>query len=721
MNDQPDQSVRELGSTRLALRGDLIFTPQTAGVQPYYIVEDPLNSRFFRLGHTEYTFVSLLDGRTSILEALSHLSSVLPHHRLTEHDTAGLCRWLVESDLAHTAQSALAVRLACSADRTAQRQALARANPLVFRLPLFGPDRAFATLAPWLSWLYSPWAVTCWLVLLTVGGYNIFADWNRFMVSSRGIFSADNWLWLGACWVMLKVVHETSHGVVCKRYGGTVRETGIMFILFAPLAYVDVTSSWRFRSRRHRINVAAAGMYVELAIAGIAAIVWSNTNSDWLNNLCFNTIVMAGLTTLVFNANPLMKFDGYYILSDALAMPNLYVSGQQYVRYWARRYLLGVPGTLPAWSRGHGAFIRVYGWASLAWRAMICVTMTITAVTLFQGAGVVLACLAAVMWLGLPVWTFAKYFVWGKTGEQPRRLRFLLVNGSLVAICVAVFGFVPWPGAREAPAVVEFSPHTVVRAASAGFVREIRVQSGEEVEKGQLLALLENRELVRDVADLEIQIDQSEIRGRHHEQKGERAAQQAETKNRESLQKQLAERRAQVEKLTVRAPRGGTIVRRNLTLLLGTYLKEGDDMMSLGNQSQKELRLSISQDDLDVFTQRVGQPVRIDIPRQPPWQARLEKVIPRATLEPTYPALTTINGGSLPVKPTGKKPDESTADAFEFLTPRFTAVVALSPSTSCQLHAGQTGSGSYRPCNASIFQHLYSSVSRWIREQLTAG
>jgi putative peptide zinc metalloprotease protein len=170
----------------------------------------------------------------------------------------------------------------------------------------------------------------------------------------------------------------------------------------------------------------------------------------------------------------------------------------------------------------------------------------------------------------------------------------------------------------------------------------------------------------------------------------------------------------------IRAPHAGTIVRRDLNLLLGTYLKEGDDIVSLGDQSKKELRLSISQDDLDVFTQRVGQPIRIDIPRHPPWHAVLEKVIPRATIEPSHPALTTVNGGSLPVKPASKDDEEdSTPEALEFLTPRFTAIVALKPSKSSELHAGQVGRASYRPCTDTIFQHLHISLSRWIRERLT--
>jgi len=328
MHDPSDPAVREFGATRLALRGDLIFTPQAAGGEAYYMVEDPLNSRFFRLGRAEYTLASLLDGRTSIHEALAHLSTVFPHHHLTEHDAAGLCRWLVEMDLAQTAESSQAHRLARTADKAERRRWLARFNPLAFRLPLFGcPDRALAALASWLGWLYSPAAFAGWLALVAIGAYRIFSAGDRFAASSQGIFAPDNWVWLVACWGALKGVHELSHGLACKRYGGAVREMGVLFMLFAPLAYVDVTSSWRFRARWQRIVVAAAGMYVELAIAAIAAIVWSETDSGWLNNLCYNAVVMAGFTTLVFNANPLMKFDGYYILSDALSLPNLYTNG----------------------------------------------------------------------------------------------------------------------------------------------------------------------------------------------------------------------------------------------------------------------------------------------------------------------------------------------------------------------------------------------------------
>ncbi len=718
MHDTPDYSVRELGLTRLRLRGDLVFTPRTSGGETYYMVEDPLNSRFFRLGHAEYTLVSLLNGRTSIQEALSRLSTVMPHHRLSEADAGGLCRWLVEMDLAHTTESSRATRLAESADRLKQRQLLVRWNPLVFRQPLVQPDRWFVPLTSWFGWLYSPISLVGWLVAVAVGAYHVLSAWDRFAASAQGIFAPNNWLWLAACWVVLKLVHETSHGIVCKRYGGTVGEMGILFILFAPLAYVDVTSSWRFRSRLQRIHVAVAGMYIELLIAAVAAIVWSHTDTGWLNNLCFNVIVMASITTLLFNANPLMKFDGYYVLSDALAMPNLYVNGQQFLRYFARRYLLGTPATLPHWPRGRGAAIRVFGVASFAWRLMVCASLTVAATTMFHGAGVVLAGLAVLMWIGVPTFRFMKYLVAGQPGEQPNRLRFLLTAGSASAACVTVLGFVPWPGASKAPAVVTYSPDTVVRADSAGFVRQILVKSGQCVEQGQLLAVLENRELSRDVADLDLAIRQSEIRGFQHEQKGELAAQQAEMDHREALQSQLAEKRAQLQQLSVRAPRAGKIVRRDVSVLLGSYLKAGDEIVSIGDEHQKELRVSVAQNDLDVFRQRAGKLVRVDLPGHSLWDSRLTKVIPRATLEPTHPALVAANGGTLSVHKVTQGTDDTSEAAYELFEPRFTGIVRLSETESQKLHAGQCGGILYRPWDQSIGEHLYFALSNWIRERL---
>ncbi|MGE0608170.1 MAG: HlyD family efflux transporter periplasmic adaptor subunit [Pirellulales bacterium] len=718
---EPDNSVRELGLARLRLRGDLAFTPQSAVGEPYYMVEDALNSRFFRLGLVEYSFISLLDGTTTIHDALSLLSSVLPHHRLTENDAAILCRWLVEMDLAHTDASSRGARLARAAQTSADRKALAQWNPLAFRLPLGRPDKLFEKLAGWLGWLHSPAAFAVWVALAASGGYVVLSDWERFAASSRGVFAPHNWLWLAACWIVLKIVHETSHGVACRRYGGTVRETGLLFIFLAPLAYVDVTSSWRFRRRRERMHVAAAGMYWELGLAAVAALVWSKTSSVWLGNLCFNAVFMASLSTLLFNANPLMKFDGYYILSEGLALPNLYANGQHYLRYWAKRYLLAVPASLPNWSRRDAGLIRLYGLLACVWRVLVSAGLAVTAVAMFHGAGVVLAAVAGVAWLGLPAVAFARYLAVGKRGEHPSWKRFAATVGTTAACAVLVLCFVPWPGVRTAPAVVEYSPHTILRAASAGFVRKILVRSGQQVQPGQLLVVLENKELACELASLELRLRQSVLRGQRHEQKKELALEQAEAQARESLLTQMAEKRDQLEQLLIRAPHAGSVVRRGLAAMADTYLKRGDEVLVLGDETKKELRVALAQDDMEAFTRHAGQPVQIDVPRYPVWLGQVASVTPRASVVPTHSALIASHGGPLPVRPAARQPDQPAADAYELLVPHFAAIIPLAAADSRQLHSGQLASIRYRPCHESIGQHLFQALSQWVRERMRSA
>lgn len=716
MTTSMDHSIRDLGSARLRLRSDLIFTPQREAAQPYYLVEDPLNSRFFRLGIEEYAFVSLLDGRTTIHEAFSLLSSALPAHSLLESAAAGLCRWLVEMDLAHTAESAQPARLARRADEVAKHRARAAWNPLAFRLPIARPDAMFEFAARFLGRLYSPLAAVGWLLLMVYGAYLIGADWRRFIASSQGVFAPGNWLWLIAGWVGLKVLHELSHGIVCRRYGGTVREAGVMFVMFAPLAYVDVTSSWRFPSRWQRLHVSAAGMYIELLLASVAAIVWSRTESGWLHHLCFNIILMASLETLLFNANPLMKFDGYYMLSDVLGIPNLSSGGRQTLLCWAKQYLLGVKCELPTWPR-YTWLIRGYGIAAFVWSLLVSVSLIVVATTLLHGAGIVLSACAVILWLGVPLGGFVQYLYRGKPGEQPQRLRFLLTTGTAVLLCGGFLGFVPWPGAREAPAVVDYSPYTVVRAASSGFVNQVEVQNGEQVQAGQLLVLLENQELQRELADLELKIRQSEFRARQFEQTGRLASQQAEFTQLAAMRAQALEKRTQVAQLAVRAPRSGRVFRRDLTSLIGQYLPEGDEVLSVGDEDHKEIRISIAQTDLDTFLGQIGKTVHVKLPSLPIWRCTLGEVIPRATLQPPHVALFASSGGPLAVKNAPQRKNQDQPDQ-ELMSARFTGVIELSPVASQKLRAGQIGSVSYRPCRESIGEHLYHAAANWLCVQL---
>jgi len=164
------------------------------------------------------------------------------------------------------------------------------------------------------------------VIILLFAIFRIGANWTIFYNSSKTILSTDNWLWLAGCWVFLKLIHESAHAIVCKRYDGTVREAGIIFILFAPLPYVDVTSCWNFLSRMARMHVAAAGLYIVLLIAAIAACVWGHSSQAWLNQLYFNVVVAASVSSLLFNLNPLMKINGRIVTRNLESKRGTYVN-----------------------------------------------------------------------------------------------------------------------------------------------------------------------------------------------------------------------------------------------------------------------------------------------------------------------------------------------------------------------------------------------------------
>ena len=333
-------------------------------------------------------------------------------------------------------------------------------NPLCLKIPLFRPDPLLTRLLPWTSWLFSFPATAAAALLGMVGGpvrcFRIgHASWKRLEAScpQAGGFG------IGIAWLAIKVIHELAHGIVCKRYSGNARQAGVVLILGAPIAYVDVTSSWRFRSKWQRIHTAAAGIYVELLISAIAAIAWCNLQPGVVSDLCFQTIVIAGVATILFNANPLMRFDGYYILTDLLNLPNLAPEGQQFVRHLARRTFLGVPSHL-SWGWKKYVAVSCYAAAAFVWRFLVFVSILTAAASAFRGAGILLAAVGLAFWIIPPLYSTSKYLLVGERWEQPKRLRVLFSTVGLTAFLALSAVLLPWPGSYRAPAVATYA-HSV--------------------------------------------------------------------------------------------------------------------------------------------------------------------------------------------------------------------------------------------------------------------
>jgi putative peptide zinc metalloprotease protein len=434
------------------------------------------------------------------------------------------------------------------------------------------------------------------------------------------------------------------------------------------------------------------------------------------NHVCFNVLTTASVMTVVFNANPLMRFDGYYLLSDVLELPNLYGQGQQYVRDGWTRLLLGVRSHRALDPGLRGVLVRCYGVASGCWRYLVLLGLVLAAATLLEGAGVVLS-VAAVAWWCRGVVRRAACFARSPLCTGRAVARCAAVSAAALVLGAAVLLLTPWPGAVVIPAVIHYAPETIVRTESDGFVTELRVHSGQLVVPGDVLAVLVNQELAHEVSDLEVAVAITQLQRRVYVGQGASAKAQVEREKLRVLEARLAEKRAQLSRLIVRAPRAGQVVGRNLSSLCGTYLRQGSALVAIVDESAKEVCLSIAQSDFDAVCARIGHPVRVYVSSVGVLQAPLAKVEPRASKRPADPALGAAYGGPLPVRRHEAAAPESDARQYELLAPRFTGVLTLSAGQSRAVYAGQLADVALH-ADQSLGAHLMARAADWVALRL---
>ncbi|MHB1036482.1 MAG: efflux RND transporter periplasmic adaptor subunit [Pirellulales bacterium] len=724
MNASDTRSVRDPTIATLKFRDDLVITPDISGDTPYFIIEDPLRGKFYRIGVPEFTFISLLDGRTSVASALGFAAKQLGQQALVEQEGLAICRWLLDCQLAQTDESTLATRLCESAEKTARRRLLERINPLVMKVPLVNPDRLLTAITPRLSWLLSWQFFAVWMATCLYAVYLVAVDWSHLATSAGVILDRDNWLRLALAWALLKLLHELAHGLACKRYGGTVPAAGITFLFFVPLAYVDVTSSWRFRSKWQRMATAAAGMYVEPFAAAIAVILWSNTSAGPAHHVALNVAVTAGFSTLLFNGNPLARFDGYFILSDLLGIPNLYPSSQQYLVALIQRHVLGREPPLSNWSPRKKVMITIYAVAALVWRVVFFLAMALALVGMLAHFGALLAVVLLGFGWGVPGIRIVRQLIRDRSHQPINKRR--LATTAAVCLFLVIVGVVllARPGTVRSPAVVEYSPLTVVRAATPGFVREICVHSGDVVETGQRIAILENRELSTQLADLQLEYRQSVLKERMFHQDEQLGKCQVERANQDAIEKKIAETRDCIAALTVRAPVRGHVFARDIESLAGRYLEAGNEIAIVGAEHTKELLIAVRQDDLDLFLSHLGQRVDVHVRSgiAGPLSARLVKANPCGSTELPHPALAAPVGGPLAVRFKAESQQSSArrGEEYELLVPSFLVKAELQPEQSLRVHAGQRVTVTFPSSAETLAMRILRSSQAWIRGQMAA-
>jgi len=635
----------------------------------WVLLLDPVTQRFHRLTPQVWRVIQLLDGRRTLdetwtlaCEQVERESAAISQHELVQLLSALYAQDLVQSQVAGDAEEAF---------ERYRRQRRARlkqtwTNPLSIKLPLVHPDAWFERRAALARRLFALPALLLWLALVVPAALLAWQHWQGLTENlSDRVLAASNVALLWFVYPLVKAVHECAHGMAVKAFGGTVREIGLMFIVFTPVPYVDATSSYRFESKWQRALVAAAGIMAELALGAVAVYVWLTAEPGLVTAVAFNVILIAGVSTVLVNGNPLMRYDGYFILCDVLEMPNLAQRATQHWTYLIDRFAFGSrDAEPPIESSGERRILLVYGAVAPVYRLAITIGLIWFVASEYLFVGVVLAIVSAWAALVVPLWKGWLHLDRSAALARRRAPAMRRTIGALLAAAVFV-ALVPMPFHSVHQAVIWLPDEAIVRADAPAQIAAALVRPGQPLVRGEPIVTLDNPALLaeREVAlsgveQTEAQLRKAEIgdRVRALSLRDELAARQGKAS--------YAERR--VAGLTVTSATDGRWVPAAPTELAGRYVKRGEVLGFVVGAPARLVRAAVTQEDMDLIRSRLhAVQVRLSHDVATPIDARLRREVAGGEFDLVSPALGTSGGGQIAVDPSQQGGKRSLKRVFD--------------------------------------------------------
>ncbi|MFO1066117.1 MAG: hypothetical protein U0892_19830 [Pirellulales bacterium] len=307
---------------RLRCRPDLVANRHRYHGRAYWVVKEPVGLNYFRFHEEEYAILRMLDGKSSLQEIKDRFQAQFAPQRITLQDLQQFVGMLHRSGLVISQSSGQGRQLRRRGDQRKWKELLGKfTNIFALRFRGIDPEKILNALIPFTWWLFTPVCFVLVAMLSLSALLLVGLEYHEFrakLPTFEQFFAADKWLYLGATMAAVKIAHEFGHGLSCKKFGGECHEMGLMFLVFTPCLYCNVSDSWMLPNKWHRVIIGAAGMYVELILASIATWIWWYSAPGMLNFLCLAVMFICSVSTVVFNGNPLLRFDGYYIVMDIL-------------------------------------------------------------------------------------------------------------------------------------------------------------------------------------------------------------------------------------------------------------------------------------------------------------------------------------------------------------------------------------------------------------------
>jgi putative peptide zinc metalloprotease protein len=665
------------------LRPTVMVERQWIRGELWYLFTAANGSATYRINKTAYAFIGRCNGKLTIAQVWEDLLAAEPEATLTQHEVIELLVTVQSKGFVEFEKTADARQLLDEILIERGREKRQRLNPLSFKVKLGNPQRWLSKLE-WLAPLiFGAAGCTLFALVILVGGFVAMDEFVRLKsFASQWLSTPKLILLVWAVYPIIKLVHEVAHALAVLRWGGRVQEMGVSLMLLFPVPYVDASDANRFARPYQRALVGAAGIFAELTLAALALVVWKVSQAGLVQDIAFVVAFTGGVSTLIFNGNPLIKMDAYFVLSDLAQMPNLAQRSQTFFTNAVKKVLLGVKGLRPI-PRRPGELVWLIGYSPLAWayRVSVSIWMIIWIGEFSPTLGYAMAAMALITLLMLPVGK-GIWYLRREVGAGPGSGYWQTqARAALLATCVlALFCFAPLPERRVVAGVVWMADQAQVKAQSDGFVEQLLTQQGQKVASGDGVIALSDPAKISQLNRLkaryfgvEAALAQSMV-----VDLGKARAFQLEL---EQLNREIALESERIGDLTAKAHAAGAVFVKDANDLAGKFVKRGDVLgyviapANSADQLKPIVRVAVEQDDVSLLKGRIkGVQVQLAGNTDQSYPSRLLRDVPAALVKLPSAALGDRGGGDLTTDPQDK-------DALRTARPTYSFDVAM-PETA---------------------------------------
>lgn len=702
---------------RPKLRQDLQISEQVVRGETSFVIKVPHLFKYARYGPLEFSVLKHADGTRTLEEIATAVNAEAGEGALSEADVAD---FLESTDPDLWEEGAGKKNLAILEKiREERRERVNTASVLYIHFSAWNPDRTLERVLPYLRWLYTPGFVAFSVFLYIVMGVILSDNWTRVRQDTVAFYTFSNKtltdIW--EFWLILFVViaiHEFGHGLTCKYFGGEVPRMGFMLIYFGPAFFTDTTDMHVFDKTSKRLWVIFAGLWIEMVICALATIAWALAPpGSFFSDLCYKTVLLTGVSGLVLNLNPLMKYDGYYALMQFLEIDNMREDSFDYLKLWLRHYVLRQDVEVPQVGRRRRRIFLIYASLAVLYGAFI----------LLLAAGWLRNFLVHRLgegW-GYPATALVLYLMLRKRIQPAvaavrNRLpvwkeRFMAWRMSRVQIGIAAAGLLilaaPISRTTTSEFLLEPAARAEARAQTAGWIDRVLVHTGETVTPGQVLVVLRNPELDAQLRELTAQRSLAENTLLDARRRRDSDGADVAYREFERLDAAVHEARVRQGQLLLVAPRGGVVTTADVEQRVGDFLPEGGLFTVVADRSVMRARILVRDWELQYVTDAAsaspaGIEARLNVRAYPyrSFQGRVKEILPAAAADEPV---------TLP-----KSPERAGLRLSNYF-----AVMLEFPNSGGELREGMTGTAKiYGARRRPLVWQWMRGGGRWLRSVL---